>query len=1694
MATNLTTNTFVSTYKDDFKDSDNYHRVLFNSGKALQARELTQLQTIIQKEIERFGSNIFRDGGVVEPGGLSVNNKFEFIKLAANQLPADTTQIIGKTFTVRTPNPALQVKILKVVAATGSDPETLYVEYVSTAAGTSGTSSVRVGNGQVLENATLGPAFNMTTASANAAGVGTEASIAKGTFFVQGHFVFVQKQSFFVDKYSGTPSEDIGFKIEEKIISVDDDTDLYDNQGAVANLAAPGADRFQIKLTLTKRSALTASENFVYVAKLVNGKISDETRTDNSYRRLTDTLALRTKEESGNYIVRPFDIEFENESASALNLKVSDGIVYVDGYRLQINAQEISVPKSQAVEQLEGETVTARYGNFVLVKDSANSGFPTTTGYPRIDLKNAVNAGGSTIGTARVRQLEEDNDTLRLYLFDIRMNSGQNFGAVRSIGDSAGDHMDIHLEGGIATLKNTAENDLLFPLPRTRPTTTLSWGALTVQRRFEVTTNGSGTGTASISDGTFVSSNQWMVSPYNASMTGGTSGTASGAGGTVLTVTGSNNTTYEVYALVQIGSATTSRKAKILSEVTRTVTWPSVESDGSGKAFISLQHSDPFEIKRLRVDDSDGADLKDNFIFDNGQRDNYYGIGRLIPKPGVSITSGTQIFARYNFFDPTGLGHFFDVSSYPAGVPYANIPSHTLSDGTEVSLRDVVDFRPHAHDATGSNKVLDFNFTGANANRFDLPVNTDAIDGDITYYLKRKDRLIATTVDPAGERDYRGKAKIIKGVPAFDPQFPEIPQGSMPLYNIELNAFTLNESDLTSSVIPAKRFTMSDISELEQRIDELQELTTLSLLELNTSSLTVLDASGLERTKAGFLVDNFKDDAFSAVQRAEYRAGKDTLEGLLTTGNEVNNTRLIYDSANSTSQRNGDIAILPISSHVAMIDQNLATETENINPFAVIISNGHMEMSPSSDEWVETEYNPDVVVSEREETTRSGTRMIARIRNRIADFRDRWIGQPINSGRVLIRGSVTTRREIISDRIVDVQFIDYMRSRKIFFKVNGLRRDTKHFLFFGGKNITDFARAETAFQRFASREDNPGNVFTNATQHPDGPSDLLSDSMGELVGSFVIPSRKDLKFRTGTQRVELMDVTSGNSENAVSKSQTTFTSTGILRTREREVETIRIQDTFFIQEYDPLAQSFRVDGADNPNGVFITKVDAYFSTKSPASDGIPVQCQIRPMANGTPTSAPLPGAIKFLRPDQVNIPSNLNDMTTIRNTPTTFEFDEPIFLPPSRDYCIVLLADTTDYNVFVARTYEFLVGSTERRVNKQPTLGSMFTSQNGITWTPDQNRDLMFKLTRAQFASTGVVELNNSEVSSRLLGPNPISTDSAQQRFRVFHPGHGFQINDFVNISGLDSNTSYAGTAGKHYMGQRQVIDVDHTGYYVNVDSAGAAPTASLRIGGTGVIATQNAMYDAFVPQIQTLIPDETSISASTKRIRGSSYGGLNSRHQSTHGAYANVASAQFKDTVINDFNFTSEPGLIANRKNEASHFSNARSFRMKLNLATNDVKVSPIIDMQRMSVATFENVIDSGGGGSFNAIAETDPTAGSAACKHITRPVTLEEAAVGLKILFAANRPTPASFEVYFKTGTADDNLDDINYTLIAESTANPADDDGTTFREYEFLPGGLTGSLALFTKFQVKIVMRTSNTSKPPKIKDLRVIALVT
>src|SRR6056300_309682 len=107
MATTLTTTTFATTYKDDYKDSDQYYRILFNSGRALQARELTQMQTIIQEEMARFGRNIFVEGAPVKPGGVQITNP-SYIKVSSITIPSGSTlsDIVGKTFTVTSGGPA----------------------------------------------------------------------------------------------------------------------------------------------------------------------------------------------------------------------------------------------------------------------------------------------------------------------------------------------------------------------------------------------------------------------------------------------------------------------------------------------------------------------------------------------------------------------------------------------------------------------------------------------------------------------------------------------------------------------------------------------------------------------------------------------------------------------------------------------------------------------------------------------------------------------------------------------------------------------------------------------------------------------------------------------------------------------------------------------------------------------------------------------------------------------------------------------------------------------------------------------------------------------------------------------------------------------------------------------------------------------------------------------------------------------------------------------------------------------------------------------------------------------------------------------------------------------------------------------------------------------------------------------------
>ena len=190
-------NTFATTYKDDFVDSANYHRILFNSGRALQARELTQMQTITQAEIGRLGKHLFNQGAAVNPGSVNINNTYEFVKLQDATLPAGN--FVGLTLTSGTNS--IGMEVLEAVDATASDPPTLYVRYTSTTGGTAGTTPVRVSAGETLSGGPAVVTVQVTDTVANpCTGQGTKVSIAEGDFFAINRFVFAKAQSFILSK------------------------------------------------------------------------------------------------------------------------------------------------------------------------------------------------------------------------------------------------------------------------------------------------------------------------------------------------------------------------------------------------------------------------------------------------------------------------------------------------------------------------------------------------------------------------------------------------------------------------------------------------------------------------------------------------------------------------------------------------------------------------------------------------------------------------------------------------------------------------------------------------------------------------------------------------------------------------------------------------------------------------------------------------------------------------------------------------------------------------------------------------------------------------------------------------------------------------------------------------------------------------------------------------------------------------------------------------------------------------------------------------------------------------------------------------------------------------------------------------------------------------------------------------------
>lgn len=955
MVESVLKNTFLSTYKDDFRDSDQYYRVLFNSGRALQARELTQMQTIIQREVERFGRYIFKDNSLLSSslGSIYTNTlAVDYIKLSTNNgLPSGydslVNTIISNTGASGIVNP---VKAL-VKAVIPGTPDVLLITYTDKGNNTAPFDAFRAGQNLTTDLGTL-----TVGSTAPVTGKGSMITTNPIDFFALGHFVFVPSQSLVIDKFNPSPTDVVGFRVQEKIITAADNIALYDNSGATPNLTSPGADRYKIELTLALKSSVNiATETFVELLKIDNGVVSAVQTQDTILSEVGNTLARRTKEESGNYVINTpgaFNLTVLDDSADEdyLVYEIQPGTGYVEGRRIEIpTATQLRVQKPRRVPSdystFANETVIAQYGNYFLADsmygmvrllDSAS----LVSFYPNTDLKNLSNPSDKTIGSARVRALDKVDSKYRIHVFDVRMDSNNsgtlfNINTVRSIGVDSANYANLTLDEGIVKLYNTENNSLLFPLPRQRTrdftTSGITGGInITVADTFQATTNGSGEAvfTAAV-DETFVDEEQWILAYDSGTVVTGLVAD-SGLGTKQIRITGLA-TGQDVRLLAFINTVGETGVKSLTSAVDSNLSLV----DG----VFTLSKADIFRVNSI-IDDTTNEDITFKFAIDKGQRDNFYDVGSGRLKSVHSAPAGT-FRVNYEYFLHTEKD-FFSVNSY--NVAYSDIPNYRLRDGNVYSLADVIDFRPTIDPATRT--------FGSGASVLRLPRNRDTMNiGTANHWKSRQDQI------------YLGADGIIKvakqNISKNIDEQETVPLDAMLLHTVQLSPYTHDKNDLYSVKSDNRGYQMKDIRKIEKRVANLEDLTSLSLGELKTNNLTVIDADGLERSKLGITVDTFKDHSFSQSTKVgainlQYRASIDRSEQTLRPQTIRRHLPLVYDSdASVGTVRKGD-TIWPTYSETVLISQTDASGYENLNQFSLSRFRGTGIVKPSYDSYLIT--------------------------------------------------------------------------------------------------------------------------------------------------------------------------------------------------------------------------------------------------------------------------------------------------------------------------------------------------------------------------------------------------------------------------------------------------------------------------------------------------------------------------------------------------------------------------------------------------------------------------------------------------------------------------------------------------------------------------------------------------------------------
>ena len=528
---------------------------------------------------------------------------------------------------------------------------------------------------------------------------------------------------------------------------------------------------------------------------------------------------------------------------------------------------------------------------------------------------------------------------------------------------------------------------------------------------------------------------------------------------------------------------------------------------------IELPVSDVFNI--VKVVDSGSTSTKvttamlsatannitNSYSLDTGQTDNYYGHSSISLKPGQQPPNG-QILIIYDRFAHPSSGGFFSANSYPATgsydggtktFSYSAIPKYTSAvTGEEYRLSDVLDFRPIVKTNTGGTSG------GATAIAYDFATSTDALDSDTilvpdsdtsttldyNYYLPRIDKLVLTR-----DRQF----EVIKGKADTNPVAPPDDEDSMTLYTLNIPAYTFALTDIETRYIDNKRFTMRDIGKIEKRVERLEYFTSLSLLEKETEARDITSDGSRDslfnttgsRFKNGILVDPFAGHSIGDVTRDEYNSAIHFAEKQLRPAFFSDNFRFNYNSASSNNAtKTGDLITLPFTSST-FVEQPMTSSTISVNPFNIVNFIGNVKLDPPSDTWFDSSSRPDVTVNmeghhDNWSLSPAGGRV--GFGSQWDDWSVNWTGKQINpepkaavsnagSSTVRTRSTLLTAQnktkfgvqadnpvetivKTVGNRIIDASVVPYVRSQRVSFSTKGLKPLSNVYVFIGDTDMS----------------------------------------------------------------------------------------------------------------------------------------------------------------------------------------------------------------------------------------------------------------------------------------------------------------------------------------------------------------------------------------------------------------------------------------------------------------------------------------------------------------------------------------------------------------------------------------------------------------------------------------------------------------